>query len=347
MAQPNDSLSAADLKLVAAGGLVREDVLEKIYSISPTETPFLDMAGGGTYDNPYAEWTQDDLAATTLASAAIDGQDVAPITVASGARVGNHGQLSYMGVNVSEVALNTDNIGRSDEMGYQTTKRINELQNNIEASALSAQASVADNGSTVAGLTGGFDAWLETNVNVGAGGAPGGFNATTKIVDAPTDGTARGLTWTMVSDAIEAAYLAGAKPTKLLSVPGLTKRLAKYLFTTPYAAAPTANISGQGEGVAQTSQGYIDTLRTDFGYTMQIVPCRNQQTYGDPAACTLFGISPEFVEIPRMWGTKLQPLAKLGLYERKLISTHWMVRVLLEKAHFAIRDLDPTEDVVA
>src|SRR5262245_39521404 len=163
MAQPADSLSAADLKLVAAGGLVREDVLEKIYNISPTETPFLDMCGGGTYDNPYSEWTQDDLAATVPASAAIDGQDIAPTTAPTGKRVGNHGQLSYMGVNVSEVALNTDNIGRSDEMGYQTTKRINELQNNIEASALGIQASVADNGSTVAGVTGGFDAWLTSN----------------------------------------------------------------------------------------------------------------------------------------------------------------------------------------
>lgn len=343
MAQPIDSLSATDLKLVAAGGLVREDVLEKIYSISPTETPFLDMAGGGSYDNPYAEWTQDELAATTLASAAIDGQDVNPTTPPTGARVGNHGQLSYMGVNVSEVALNTDNIGRSDEMGYQTTKRINELQNNIEATALSPQGSVVDNGSTIAGLTGGFDAWLETHVNVGATGSAGGFNPATKAVDAPVAGTPRDLTWDMIADEIESAYLAGAKPTKLLSRPEVTKRLARYLFTTPFAAQPTANVDGSGGGVDQTSQGYIDTLRTDFGYTMQIVPCRNQQLYG--GACTLFGISPEFVEIPRMWGTKVQPLAKLGLYERKLISTHWMVRVLLEKAHFAIRDLNPTGDV--
>ena len=71
MAQPGDSLSAADLKGVLAGGLIREDVLEKIYSISPIETPFLDMiGGGGTYDNPYSEWTQDALAATTVARAA-------------------------------------------------------------------------------------------------------------------------------------------------------------------------------------------------------------------------------------------------------------------------------------
>jgi hypothetical protein len=345
MAQPADSLSAADLKSVLAGGLIREDVLEQVYNISPTETPFLDMAGGGSYDNPYSEWVQDSLATPTLADAQIDGADITPVTTQGGFRVGNHGQISTMGVNVSETALHTDNIGRSDEMGYQSTKRLNELQNNIEMSALSAQASVADNGSSIAGKTGGFDAWLTTNVNRGATGTPGGFNTATKIVDAPGAGTIRGLTWTMVTDRIEAAYLLGAKPTKVLSRPELTKRLAKYLFTTPYAAAPTATVNGTGAGAEQTSQGYIDTFRTDFGYTMTIHPCRNQPLYA--TACTLFGIDPEYIEIPRMWGVKIEPLSKNGLYVRKLISTHWMVRPLLEKAHFAIRDLNPTTDVVA
>ena len=40
---------------------------------------------------------------------------------------------------------------------------------------LSAQASVEDDNNTTAGQSGGFDAWLETNVSVAAGGSVGGF----------------------------------------------------------------------------------------------------------------------------------------------------------------------------
>src|SRR5690606_6383779 len=149
------ALTAADLKAIAAGGLIAEDVLRKVYDISPFETPYLDVLQGGTYTNPFHEFVQDTLAPTTLANAEIDGADITAQTTATGARVGNHGQISSETVKISTTTEHSDVIGRTAEEAYQTMKRLHELRNKQEATALSNQASVKDDGDAVAGKTAG------------------------------------------------------------------------------------------------------------------------------------------------------------------------------------------------
>lgn len=352
-AQPADSLQLADLAAISVGGHLKEDVLEKMNDISPRETPALDLIGsGGSFDNQYFTWIQDELAAPTFASKAVDGGAVAPTTAASGARVGNWGQLTDAGVNVGDIAGDAAKIGRSDEMAYQTTKRLAEMENNIEASVLSNLPSIAAT-TTVAGQTAGLGAWLETNTSHGSGGgAAGGFNTSTSIVDAPTPGASRALTWALISARIDAGYLIGAKPSVLVSRPELTKGIGRYLIDSPYFVAPVANINGQAVSEVQVS-GYIDTFKTDYNYIMRVVPCRNQQlvdsadTNSTADACVLFGLDPEHVEVPQMWGTRIKPLSADGHYMRRMISRLWGTRVTVEKAHFGIYDLQPSAAVTS
>ena len=77
------------------------------------------------------------------------------------------------------------------------------------AIALGRQASVADDGSAVAGRTAGLAAWLVTNTNFGIGGSAGGFDFVTKLVDAPVEGTIKALTWASIRDVILGVYTAG------------------------------------------------------------------------------------------------------------------------------------------
>lgn len=341
-------LTAADIKAIAAGGLINEDVLQKVYDISPTDTPFLDAIGGGSYSSVYHEVTQDELAAPALANAVIDGSPITAATSASGARVGNHGQLTDKTVSVSTVGEESDVIGRTSEVAYQTAKRINEQQNDIEATALSGQASVAEVANATASKTAGLDAWLTTNTSNGASaGADGGFQTDDKLIDSPTPGNKRALTWAMVGACIETAFLLGAKPSKMFSRPELTKRIGQYLIGSGFFVNPVANINGESVASVQVS-GYVDTFRTDFGFTMQIHPCRNQQVYtaGDEGSvCTLFGVDPAYVQLARMWGTRVEMLGKTKHAIEKVISTHFSLDVTLERAHFAIRDLTPTAAV--
>lgn len=357
MAAPADYLDTDDLKDVAAGGLVREDVLDAIFDISDIPTVFLDMIGTEGFDNSYSEWTEDKLSAPDITNKKISGSDITSAdnkaTVANAKRVGNHAQISTKPVMVTERGQAVNNIGRSDEMGYQTAERMQELRRDVEAISLTGQASVQDNGDNVAGQSAGAAAWITTNKNLGAGGAVPGFQTGTKLVTAQTAGEERGLTWTMISDLIEAVYVLGGNPSVIMSVPGVTKRLARYLFTTPYAAAPTANVNGSGMGVAQVSQGYIDTFKTDFGTLMQIVPNRLQQTYAsigadpDPQVANVFGIDPRFWKLGLLYGWKVDPLAKVGLSHRKMLHVDWMLKAYLERANFLIADIDPTVDVAA
>lgn len=357
-AAPGDYLDVDDLKDVAAGGLVREDVLDEIFDISDIPTVFLDMIGTDGFSNSYSEWTEDKLAAPNLANKRISGSDSTSANnnagTPNGKRVGNHAQISTKDVMVTERAQNVDVIGRSDEMGYQTAQRLQELRRDVEAICTSqGQASVQDDGDTVAGQSATLGSWITTHKNLGTGGLVPGFQTGTKLVTAQTPGENRGLTWTMISDLIEDVYTIGGNPSVLTSVPGVTKRLGRYLFTTPYAAQPTANVNGTGEGVGQVSQGYIDTFKTDFGTLMQIVPNRLQQTYTsvgtdpDPEVANVYGLDPRYWKLGLLYGWKVEALGKTGLNHKKLLHVDWMLKAFLERANFLIGDIDPTVDVVA
>src|ERR1041385_2583257 len=159
MAAPADYLDVSDLKSVAAGGLVREDVLDQIFDISDIPTPFLDMIGTDGYDNPYSEWTEDKLAAPDTANKKVSGSDITSAdnkaSTANAKRVGNHAQISTKPVMVTDRTQSTDQIGRSDEMGYQTARRLQETRGDVEAIALSGQASVQDDNNATAGQSAG------------------------------------------------------------------------------------------------------------------------------------------------------------------------------------------------
>lgn len=352
MAAPADYLDVADLKNVAAGGIVREDVLDEIFDISDIPTPFLDMIGNDSFSNSYSEWDEDKLGDPDTTNAVVSGTDSTSggndATVGNVVRVGNHAQISTKDIQITERSDAVNSIGMAGAMGYQTTRRLQELRRDVEAICLTNQASVQDNGNNTAGKSAGAGAWIKTNDYFGGGGASGGFNTGTKVVDAPTVGNARSLTWEMIADGIEAVYTLGGNPSVLMSVPKMTKRIARYLFTTNYAAAPTANINGSGGGVAQVSQGYIDSFRTDFGTTMQIVPNRLQPVYLDSAAdpdvsvCNVYGFDPRYWKLGTLYGWKLDALGKTGLSHKKLAHVDWMLKCFLERANFCIRDIDYT-----
>lgn len=349
MAQPSDYLDTSDLKSVLAGGLIREDVLQEIFDCSDIPTEFLNRVSTDTFTNSYSEWTEDKLPTPSITNKVVSGSDRASTdndaSVANAKRVGNHAQISTKEVFITTRGQYTSSIGRADEMGYQTGMRLNDLRRDVEATCLTGQASVQDDNNATAGQSAGAGAWITTNKDLGATGAVPGFQTGTKLVTAQTPGTKRGLTMTMVSTQIENVYTLGGQPTTLMSVPGVTKRFSTFLFTTANAAKPTANVSGNAP-TAQVSQGFIDVMKTDFGFLLEIVPNRLQQTYSATQA-TVFLFDWRFWKLATLYGWKIEVLGKLGLNDRKLLSVDWMLKALLERANAQIADIDPTVAVVA
>src|SRR5215204_6354807 len=105
-AAPADYLDAKDLKDVAVGGLIREDVLQEIQDCSEIPTPFLDMIGVDSCNADYTEWVEDELEAPDLTNKIVSGADAPATATTAGslARVGNYTQISAKYVYVTERA---------------------------------------------------------------------------------------------------------------------------------------------------------------------------------------------------------------------------------------------------
>lgn len=349
------NLDAADLAAALAGGLIREDVIDTIYNLDEgIPTRLTDLLGSDTFSNVYSEWTENDLNAPDLSNAEVDGADASGNDTKIGTRVGNRAQLSDKVVQISSIAEEVNSVGSVGKMAYQTARRLMDLRRDVEAIALSRQASQADDGTSTPGKTAGFGAWIKTNTDFGSGGSAGGFDTTTKIVDAPTPGEARALTWEEVRTQIENVYKIGGNPSILMSVPGVIKRINSFLFSTngaPYRATPTANVQGTSPA-NQTAQGWISVVLSDFGIDLQLVDNRLQQTYESADSPTVdvadvFLLDPAFAALSYLYGYRVDPLAKQGHSERKLISTVWMTKCFREDAHAIIADVNPAAAVTA
>ena len=274
------NLDSADLKAVAKGGLIREDVMNKIFDISRIPLPLTDMIGTESASNSYKEWTVDALQQPDVTNAVVDGADASGNDTFTGGRVGNHHQIAQKTVKVSFRADSSNIIGRAKELAYQISRRQQELRRDVEAIMLRNQASVADDGGSTAGNVGGLPSWLKTNqasgYGFGAGGAVGGYNTTTGLTVARTPSTAaRALTETFVRNAVQDVYLQGGDPSIFMAVPAVVRKLSEYMFTS---SARVATLMSDQDGSKQqaVAMGSVNVFVTDFG-TLKMVPNRLQQ----------------------------------------------------------------------
>lgn len=336
---------AHNLFAAAFQGLIREDVMEQIAIINRIPLPFHDSIGSVGTANHFTEWTQDQQAAPDITNAAIDGADTPGDDSAEGARVGNHHQIMTKTVRVSTRARDVNTIGFADSLAYQVMMRQNDLLRDYEAISLEPQASVRGT-DAVAGVMGGFPSWLTTNTFRGALGADGGFDGA-GIVDAPTPGTAQGLTETLVRDAAQSAYVAGGNPSILMSVTGVIRELSNYLFTDSARIASLRR--DKGEDGPATAQGAINLFITDFEIQLMMVANRLQQTHLDAGLIQVADVllyEPAMVSRGILTGPRVEPLAKTGLADPRLMQLDATVIVNHEASHALIADVDPTVAVV-
>jgi len=335
--------------------LIAEDVVQQVYNLDESvPTRFTDLVRGDSFSNLYSEWTEDDLADVDPDNAAVDGSDASGNDTKVGLRIGNRAQLSDKVVRISHASENVDTFGNIGTMAYQTAKRLMDLRRDIEGIVTGRQGSQVDDGDTVPGKTGALGAFIKTHTDFGVGGAAGGFNTATKVVEAPTAGEARGLTWEGVRTVIEGIYTGGGFPSALMSVPGVIKRVNTFLFSTdgqPYRASPQANVQGTSPA-SQTAQGYISVVLSDFGIALSLVDNRLQQTYdsADVAPVNVadaFVLDPAYAGIGTLYGYRNDELAKTGHADNRLLSNQWMLKIFREDAHGMIADIDPTLAVTA
>lgn len=337
------------LKSVPYGGLINEEVMQKIWDISKIPLPLQDMISSDDAGNEHCEWTVDELAAPDLTNAVADGHQVTTEDDSKvGNRVGNHCQNSIKVVNVSTRARNSNTIGFDDALSYQVIRRQQELHRDVEAISLSSQASLADTVGTGAaiGKIGGLGSWIKTaTANVTTAG---GFNLTTGLTEAPA-ATKAALTEDNVRDVCEEVYQNGGNPGIFMSGTPVIRRFSEYLFTSSARVATLMSDQGKSREAA-AALGSVNVFVTDFGVTLELHANRLQQldaTVGGGTAYNGYILDPEYIRMAYLTGYKVDPLAKNGLSDRRLMNVDWTLKVLNEKAHGMIAAIDPTAPMTA
>ncbi len=313
----------------------REELADKIYQITPEETPFLSLIGRKPVASVHPEWQIDTLGAVDTNNNQPEGNDWTYDAVAPTSRVGNYTQISDKKIVISRTQDKTSKAGRKSELAREVAKKGVELRIDMEAITLGNQASSAGsgNGATNRKL-GAFRAWLASNDSMGSGGASGGFNTSTSVVDAATNGTQRAFTKVILDATILSSYNAGGSPKVLMVSP-----YVKTVFSTFMSDANVANQRYETPSKGQTTiVAAADMYMSDFG-AVSVVPNRQMARAGATVARNAFLVDPRMVSLGVFDDIHIEKPAKTGDAEKRVLVTEYTLLVNNEAAHGVAADL--------
>ncbi len=313
----------------------REELADKIYNITPEETPFLSLIPHVPIKTVHPEWQTDTLASPDTTNNQPEGNDWTYDALSATSRVGNYAQISEKTLIVSRTQDDTDKAGRKSDLAYHLGKKGVELKIDMEVILLSNQASSAGSGNAASNRKlGGFRAWIATNDDLGGGGSSGGFNTTTSIVDAATNGTQRAFTKLIMDSVILNTYNGGGSPNVVMVSP-----YVKTVFST---FLDDANIVPMRQEVKASGKRTIiasaEAYLSDFG-TVAVVPNRQMARAGATVARNAFFIDPEMVAMGVFSDIKKFTPAKTGDAEKRVLNTEYTLLVRNEAAHGCAADL--------
>ncbi len=312
----------------------RETILRNtIENIDPSETPFYSsLSRAPDVEGTKPEWVQDTLATPNPDNAQVEGDQYSYVAVTQPVRVGNYTQIAWKPFIVSKTQDVVSKVGPRTEVGRNMARVGMEMLTDIEASFLSNNASVGGLTRKSAGLR----AWLTTGDVFSAGGASGGYNAGTGVVDIATNGTAqRAFTKSLMDQALLAAFNAGGKPTQCHLSP-----YAKSVFSTFMSDANVAQQRVTTSPRAQaTIVGAADAYLSDWGL-IDFIPNRQMPRVGAALCRNVYFVTPDKVEKGFLRDiaedTDIAPNADA---KARVLVCEFTLVVRTEKAHAVVADV--------
>jgi hypothetical protein len=213
----------------------REDLIDVITNISPTEAWFTSNTGSVRAISKYHEWQTDTLAAAA-ANAQYEGNVITATAQTATKRVGNYTQILTKSFAVTDTEQAIDTAGGANKVDYLTAKNMKMLANDIEYALVinSTQASGATGTArTMYGVLG----YIATNYATGATGTGTGS-----------------LTETLFNNCLQNIWAAGGYPSTAL-VGAFQKRLISDWTTN------TRNVQADAKKLTAA----VDVYQSDFG----------------------------------------------------------------------------------
>jgi hypothetical protein len=283
----------------------REDLIDKIFQTSPTETPIVSAAGKVTATSTFHEWQRDSLSAANADNAMIDGDDTALQAQVATERVGNHCQIFSKVVGTSRRANIIKKAGRGSEQALLRAKAMLELKRDVEKMVVSNNPAVAST-TSVAGKSAGLGVQLYKNLSSAVGGSTPSWTTGAPTV-APTTGTPRAMIVGYLNTVQQSIFTnSGVQPDMIVMGPA-----HKAVFSTFTGIAQNRLDTGKKQGAVVTG---ADIFIGDFG-TLQVVP-----HYLMSGATDAYLLNMDYIDIANLDGVKTSPLAKTGDSEKELIT---------------------------
>ena len=292
----------------------REDLSNIIYNISPMQTPFMSSIGTRNVKNVVFDWQTESLP-TPSSSGELEGFELSRSAATATVRESNVCMISKRDATVSGSQEVSDAAGKRSEMAHQLALMAKALKRDMEEALCQKNAKTTGNAST-ARKTGGFESWVETNVSRGSGGAGAGNGA------APTDGTQRALTESLLKDVLQLSFENGGEPS--LAICG------------PHNKQVISGFSGRSSARqmidANTVEASVSIYSSDFG-ELQIVPSNRSRER------SLLLVDPEYAKVAYLRNFQTVDIATIGDAETKMIVVEYGLEVSNEKAHGIVADL--------
>lgn len=312
----------------------REELSDRIWMITPDETPFLSLIGRENVASTRPEWQTDTLDSVDLTNNQPEGNEWVYDAITPTTRVGNYTQISDKKLIISRTQEKTSKAGRRSEIAREVRKKGTALKIDMETISLANQASAAGTGNGASNRTaGGFRAWLASNDQLGSGGASGGFSTATGLVTAATNGTQRAFTKALLDSAILAAHNSGGSPTTLMVSP-----YVKTVFSDFMDDANIVPLRKQVSSGAPMLVSAADAYMSNFG-TLTVVSNRQFARAGASIARNAYLIDPSMVTLGVFDDIMIERPAKTGDANKRVLLAEYCLKVNNEAAHAVVADL--------
>lgn len=320
-----------------SGGVISEDVIQRLFNISPVDRPLIDSAGVTGAKNYKKEFTDKVLTAPSSTNTLYENQDLSAVDDTHfGSRYYNLCQQMGKSIKMSQRGRDVETTYDTDEYLQQLMDAGDELRRDEEAAAVSRNAATAEVAATSGALMAGCATWAIHNTQRGVGAADAVLDGTTNVgggpTTAPTAGNKRVMTETMLRTALRTGWTDGAVFDMLMSTGDMIETIATYMFTssarvaTMETMAPQSNrtMASSGNGNAAggiVAQGSVNVFVGNFG---TVTLCPNRQMFNYTAADTgnvvdVLLCDSRYPQMAYLSNYATKVLANSGIYDHEVL----------------------------
>jgi hypothetical protein len=295
----------------------REDLIDKIYKTSPTDTPLLSTLERVKASAVYHEWQTQALEAADTDNAVLEGADAVTNVATPTVRLGNYTQISDKVPRVAGTQIAIDHAGRGNEMDYQVALKTQELKIDMEAILFGTNQARNAGAAGTARRTASILSWIKTNTDK-AGSDP----ATADGTAIRSDGTQRAFKESQLKTVLQSCWTNGGKPSTI-ALGGFNKQ---QFSTFTGRATPTEDAKSK-KIVAS-----VDFYDSDFG-KQKVMACRNMR------ARDCLVLQMDMWAMATLRNMKMTDMAVTGDSKRVQILSEYSLEARNEKSSGLVADL--------